>query len=72
MFKNEHMFCLWIHQVRPAHLLHNRHEQQPSNQDNLDLSVTGEVGRVYYMEVDLFLFSFLYHSMRLLLGHFIM
>jgi hypothetical protein len=42
----------------PAQLLHNWHEQQPSNQGNLDLSVMGEVERIYYMGMDLLLISF--------------
>jgi hypothetical protein len=33
----------------PAFLLHNWYEKWPSNKDDLDLSVMGEVGRVYYM-----------------------
>jgi hypothetical protein len=38
-----------------AQLLHNWHEQWPRNQGDLDLSVMGEVRRVYYMGVDLLL-----------------
>jgi hypothetical protein len=44
----------------PAQLLRNWCEQRPSNQGNLDSSVTGEVRRVYYTRVDLLLISFLY------------
>jgi hypothetical protein len=32
----------------PAPLLHNWHEQLPSNQGDLDLSVMGEAEKVYY------------------------
>jgi hypothetical protein len=35
----------------PAKLLHNWHEQWPSNKGNLDLNVMGEVGIIYYMGV---------------------
>jgi hypothetical protein len=41
-------------------LLRNWREQRPSNQGDLDSSVTGEGGRVYYTGVDLLLISFLY------------
>jgi hypothetical protein len=46
----------------PAQLLHNWREQRPSNQGDLDSSVTEEVGREYYTEVDLLLIRFLYRS----------
>jgi hypothetical protein len=36
-------------------LLSNWREQRPSKRDDLESSVTEKVGRVYYMEVDLFL-----------------
>jgi hypothetical protein len=36
----------------PAQLLRNRPEQRPSNECDFDLSVTGEIGRVYYKGVD--------------------
>jgi hypothetical protein len=39
--------------ILPSHLLSNWREQRPSNQGDLDSSVTGEVGRVYYTGVDL-------------------
>jgi hypothetical protein len=42
----------------PAQLLRNLREQRPSNQGGLDSSVTGEIGRVYYMGVDLLLMQF--------------
>jgi hypothetical protein len=41
-----------------AQLLRNWREQRPSNQDDFNSSVTGEVGRVYSTGVDLFLISF--------------
>jgi hypothetical protein len=41
-----------------AHLSRNLREQRPSNQGYLDLSITGEVGRCYYIRVDLLLISF--------------
>jgi hypothetical protein len=44
-----------------AQLLRNCLEQSPSNQGNLDSSVTGKVGRVYYVGVRLLLISFLNH-----------
>jgi hypothetical protein len=43
----------------PALLLYNWRERWPSNQSDLDCSVTGEVEWVYYKEVDLLLVSFL-------------
>jgi hypothetical protein len=46
----------------PAQLLSNWLEQRPSNQGDLDLSVTGVVGRVYYTGLDLILISFSYCS----------
>jgi hypothetical protein len=51
-----------------ALLLRNWHEQRPSNHSDLDSSVTGEVGIVYYTGVDVHLILFLYRSTRLLLG----
>jgi hypothetical protein len=50
----------------PAKPLRNLREQRPSNKGDLDSSVTGEAGRVYYMGVDLLLISFLCHSTLLL------
>jgi hypothetical protein len=41
-------------------LLRNWREQRPSNQGDLDSSVTGKVGRVHYMGADLLPISFLY------------
>jgi hypothetical protein len=35
--------------VAPAQLLHNWHEQRPSNQGGLDSSVTRDTGIVCYM-----------------------
>jgi hypothetical protein len=58
MFDNEHKICSWIHHVRIC----TAFEQRPSNQGDLDSSVTGEVGRVYYTGVGLLLVSFLYRS----------
>jgi hypothetical protein len=52
----------------PAQHLHNWHEQQSSNKDDLDLTVAGEAGKFYYTGVDLLLISFLCHSTWLLLG----
>jgi hypothetical protein len=46
----------------PAQLLRSWLEQQPRKQSVLDSSITGEVGRVYFTEVDLLLISFVYHS----------
>jgi hypothetical protein len=51
-----------------ARLLCNWRDQRPSNQDDLDSSVTRETGRVYYMGVDLLPISFLYRRTWLLLG----
>jgi hypothetical protein len=42
----------------PAQLLRTWREQRPSNKSDLDSSATGEVGKVYYMGVDLLLISF--------------
>jgi hypothetical protein len=42
----------------PAQILCNLREQRPSNQGDLDSSVTGKVQRVYYTGVDLLLISF--------------
>jgi hypothetical protein len=52
----------------PARLLGNWSEQRPSNQGDPDLSVTGEVGRVYYTGVDLLLISFSYRNTWILFG----
>jgi hypothetical protein len=52
----------------PAQLLRNWREQRPSNNGDLDSRVAGEIGIVYYTGVDLLLVSFLYRSVRLLLG----
>jgi hypothetical protein len=54
--------------LAPAQVLRNRHEQRPSNQDDLESNVTGEAGPFYYKGVDLILISFVYHSTSLLLG----
>jgi hypothetical protein len=54
--------------LAPAQLLRSWREQWPSNQDDLDLSATGEAGRVCYAGVDLLLISFFYRSTLLLLG----
>jgi hypothetical protein len=43
-----------------AQLLRYWHEQQPSNQGELDSNVMWEVGREYYKRLDLLLISFLY------------
>jgi hypothetical protein len=51
-----------------AQRLCNWREQRPSNQGDLDLNVTGEVGRVNYAGVDLLLGLFLYRATKLLLG----
>jgi hypothetical protein len=48
--------------LTPAQLLHSWCEWWPSNKNDLDLNVMGEVGRVYYMGVDLLLILFLYCS----------
>jgi hypothetical protein len=58
MFENEHTFAREYTMFAPAQLLRNWSEQRPSNKDDLDSSVTGEVGRVYYTGVDLLLFFF--------------
>jgi hypothetical protein len=42
-----------------AQLLRNRRAQRPSNQSDLDSSVTGQIGRAYYTWVDMSLVSFL-------------
>jgi hypothetical protein len=36
----------------PAQLLHNWHEQQPSNHGDLGSNVTGEARSVYYITVE--------------------
>jgi hypothetical protein len=61
--------CLRMN-THPAHkyTLHKRHEQWPSNQNDLESSVTRKAQSVSYMEVDLLLFPLLCHSMWLLLG----
>jgi hypothetical protein len=48
MFENEHTFCVWIHHIHTRPALCNWREQRPSNQGDLDSSVTGEVGRVLH------------------------
>jgi hypothetical protein len=66
----------WTHVLlvnTPCSRLHNfcatGVEQRPSNQGDLDSSVTGVGdGKVYYTGVDLLLISFLYRSTWLLLG----
>jgi hypothetical protein len=42
----------------PAQILRNWSEQLPSNQGDLELSVTGEVGKVCYTRVELLDFIF--------------
>jgi hypothetical protein len=39
----------------PAPVMHNWHKHRPSKQGDLDWSVTGEFGTVYYMGKDLLL-----------------
>jgi hypothetical protein len=53
MFVNAHTFCSRIHSTMfgPAQLLLNWGEQWPSNQGELDSSVTGEAGRVYLLHL---------------------
>jgi hypothetical protein len=68
MFKNENTFCSWIHHFRYCTVLAKRLCRRPSNQGDLDLSVTGEVGRAYSMGLDLLMIVFLYRSMWLLFG----
>jgi hypothetical protein len=51
----------------PAQLL-RWSKQRPSNQGDLDSSVTGKVGRVYYTGVDLLLILFLCQSTLLFLN----
>jgi hypothetical protein len=51
-----------------AQLLRNWREQRPTNLRDLDLSVTVEVWKVYYTEVDVLLISFLYCSTSVFLG----
>jgi hypothetical protein len=46
----------------PAQLPRNWLEQRPSNQGELDSSVTGEVGREYYTGLDLLLIPLLYRG----------
>jgi hypothetical protein len=58
MFENENMFCPWM--FAPEQLLCNRCEEWPSNKGDLDKSVMGDIGREYYMGVDVLLSSFLY------------
>jgi hypothetical protein len=57
---NTHSAC--ENMFAPTQLLCNWHEQQPSSKGDLDSSVMGEVGRVYYLGMDLLLISFLYHG----------
>jgi hypothetical protein len=45
MFENGHTFCSWIHHVRICTALRMWFDQRPSNQGDLDSSVTGKVGR---------------------------
>jgi hypothetical protein len=54
--------------LSPAQLLRKWGDQRPINKGDLDSSVTGEAGRVYYMGVDLILISVLYRSMWLFLS----
>jgi hypothetical protein len=68
MFENEHTFRSWIYHIAPVHFWRNWHGQRPSNQGDLDSSVTGEVGRVYFTGVDVLLVLFLYRSTWLLMG----
>lgn len=51
MFENVHVLLL----NTPCFYMCNRHEQRPSNQGDVDFVVTGEIGRIYYIGVDLFL-----------------
>jgi hypothetical protein len=46
----------------PAQLLRNWREQRPSNQGDLDSSVTGETGTAFYTGVNLLLIEFLFCS----------
>jgi hypothetical protein len=41
--------------LTPAQILPNRSGQRPSNKGYLDWSVTAEIGREYYAEMDLIL-----------------
>jgi hypothetical protein len=43
-----------------AQFLRNRRDHRPSNQDDLESFVAGEFWRVYYTELDLSVFLFLY------------
>jgi hypothetical protein len=52
----------------PAQLLLIWSEQRPSIKGDLDSSVTGTVGRVYYTWTELLVISFLYRSAWLFLG----
>jgi hypothetical protein len=65
MFENEHTFCSWIHRVRM--ILSSWRERRPSNQGDLDSSVTGEVGRVLHGGGNASGVPFLYCSTWLLL-----
>jgi hypothetical protein len=55
MFENEHSSAREYTMFTPAQLLRNWREQRPSNNGDLDLTVTGDVGIVYYTGVDLIL-----------------
>lgn len=46
----------------PAHLSRNWYRQRPSYEGDLDWSITGEVGSVYYTGVELSVDSLLCHS----------
>jgi hypothetical protein len=60
--RSAHEFTMFV----PAQTLRNWREQRPSNQGDLDSSVTGRLGE-YYTGVNLLLISFLYRR-NLLLG----
>jgi hypothetical protein len=62
--RSDHEYTMFA----PAQLLRSWREQRPSSQCDLDSSVTGVVGRVYYTGVDPLLISFLCNSSWLLLG----
>jgi hypothetical protein len=65
MFQNEQTLLL-VNVFAPAQLPRNGREHRPSNKDDLDTSVIGEIGRVHY-GVNLLLISFFYRNARLLL-----
>jgi hypothetical protein len=53
--------------VSHAQILRNWSEQRPSNNGDLDWSVTGD-GRVYHTSMDLLLITFFYRNMWLMFG----